>query len=112
MSDAMPDTHWLRPAAGAVRPWTRLAGLESECLTVVALAWFAVVLLLLGPGLVTQDTWLSLVSGREIAGHGLPHVDALAVLTSGRTWVDQQWLSHVALYGAWRGGGAGGVYAV
>jgi hypothetical protein len=46
-----------------------------------------------------QDTWLALVSGREIVTHGLPHHDSLTVFAHGRRWVDQQWLAQLAMYG-------------
>lgn len=45
-----------------------------------------------------QDGWLSLVAGREVAQHGIPHHDRLAVLTSGAKWVDQQWLAQWLFY--------------
>ena len=48
---------------------------------------------------------MTLVSGREILQHGLPHHDPLTVLGQGRTWVDQQWGAQVLLYGADRSGG-------
>ena len=44
------------------------------------------------------DSWLSFLAGREIVAHGLPHTDALAVLSHGRPWVDQQWLGQLGLY--------------
>lgn len=46
-----------------------------------------------------QDSWLTLLSGREIARHGLPHHDNLFAWTAGREWIDQQWLAHLAYYG-------------
>ena len=67
---------------------------------------------LAAPGLVVADTWLALVSGREIWQHGLPHSDALTVIHHGQPWVDQQWLGHLTLYGADRLGGLGLVVAV
>ena len=66
---------------------------------------------LAAPGLVVADTWLALVSGREIWRHGLPHSDALTVIHHGQPWVDQQWLGHLALFGADRLGGLGLVVA-
>jgi hypothetical protein len=74
-------------------------------LLVIGLAAFS-------PALVTQDFWLALVSGREIAQHGLPHVDHLTVMASGHRWVDQQWLAQLILYGAARVGGVGAAAAV
>jgi hypothetical protein len=51
------------------------------------------------------DSWLSFLAGREIVAHGLPHTDALAVLSHGRPWVDQQWLGQLTLYALYRAGG-------
>ena len=61
------------------------------------------------PGLFTPDSWLALVCGREIAERGLPRTDHLTLLTSGRSWVDQQWLAQLVLYLADRLGGLGAV---
>jgi hypothetical protein len=52
-----------------------------------------------------QDAWLALVAGREIWQHGIPHHDALAALTAGREWIDQQWLAQLGLYGLFKLGG-------
>ena len=52
-----------------------------------------------------SDTWYSLVAGRLIANNGLPHHDTLAAMTLGRTWVDQEWLGHLAIYGLFVTGG-------
>ncbi|HET7572266.1 MAG TPA: hypothetical protein VFJ77_06290 [Gaiellaceae bacterium] len=59
------------------------------------------------PALTNQDTWLALVSGREIAERGLPHADHLTLLAAGHGWVDQQWLAQLVLYGAAHAGGVG-----
>ena len=59
------------------------------------------------PDTVVGDTWMSLVSGREIVDHGLPHVDHLTIYGAGKTWTDQQWLAHLVLYGSERLGGFG-----
>ncbi len=58
-----------------------------------------------------SDTWISLTAGRQIAAHGLPHVDSLSVAGLGRPWIDQQWLAHLAFYELWRGGGNAAVGA-
>ena len=52
------------------------------------------------PQLFIVDSWMTLVAGREIVEHGLPHREALTVLAQGRTWIDQQWLAQLAYYGA------------
>jgi len=68
---------------------------------------------ILGPSNIVQtDTWVALVSGREIAEHGLPSVNHLTVIAHGHQWVDQQWLAQLALYGIARVGGVGLVVAV
>jgi hypothetical protein len=51
-----------------------------------------------------SDAWYTLVGGRTIAKHGLPHHDALTWLTLGHVWVDQQWLAQLGLYGLWAAG--------
>ena len=48
---------------------------------------------------------MALLSGRVVAQHGLPSHDTLTVWAHGRTWVDQQWLAQLALYGLERLGG-------
>jgi hypothetical protein len=58
------------------------------------------------------DSWLNLLSGREIVEHGLPHHDALAVVSRGHEWIDQQWLAHLFYYGAYLVGGLGFVARV
>jgi hypothetical protein len=51
------------------------------------------------PQMLVQDSWLALVSGREIVANGLPHTDTFMVWTQGVQWIDQQWLAQVAFYG-------------
>jgi hypothetical protein len=62
--------------------------------------------------IVQTDTWVALVSGREVALHGLPSVEHLTVTAHGRPWVDQQWLAQLLLYEVERIGGVGLVVAV
>jgi hypothetical protein len=71
---------------------------------VVAAVWFAALNVVIAPTWIAADTWLAFVDGREIVRHGLPD-EAAALLASGSTWVDQQWLAHVALYGLVSAGG-------
>jgi hypothetical protein len=52
-----------------------------------------------------QDGWLAFLGGHEIAQHGLPRHDNLTVWAHGRQWVDQPWLSQLALYGLFVAGG-------
>jgi hypothetical protein len=66
----------------------------------VPLALIAVAVAAIVPALVTQDAWLTLVGGRDIAHHGLPHVARLTELAGGHRFVDQQWLAQLLLYGS------------
>jgi hypothetical protein len=54
---------------------------------------------------IAADTWLNLLGGQLILAHGFPHHDALAVLSHGRDWVDQQWLANLFFYGLYKAGG-------
>ena len=53
------------------------------------------------------DSWLTLVSGREVAQHGLPHHEVITTIARGRVWTDQQWLAQLIFYGLDRVGGLG-----
>ena len=72
-------------------------------MTLVAF-WLGLLIVALPQELV-QDSWLTLVSGREIVQHGLPATDQLTVWTHGARWVDQQWLAQLAFYGLYALGG-------
>jgi hypothetical protein len=52
-----------------------------------------------------QDSWLTLLSGRDVVRNGIPYRDALFVWTRGRAWVDQQWLGQLIFYGLYVLGG-------
>jgi hypothetical protein len=85
----------------------------AELLPVLApCALLAVVLVGIGRQILVPDTWVALVSGREIAQHGLPRVEHLTVIAQGHRWVDQQWLAQLGLYGVERVGGVGLTVAV
>ena len=91
----------------AVRTWRAAAGVaEREAFMLPVLAMLLVALLQLLPQQLQADSWLTLVSGREIVEHGLPSVDSLATWTQGSPWVDQQWLAQVILYGLTVAGGS------
>ena len=90
----------------------RLRAAEAHVLLVALLALQAALLLALAPDLLLDDSWLSLVSGRAVWQHGIPHHDTVAVLTAGRTWIDDQWLAQLLFYGTVRVGGLGLLYAV
>ncbi len=88
-------------------------GLGARLLAVLRAEGLLVLLVSLPVGLlayrladaITQDTWLSILGGREIVVHGLPRRDGLTTWTLGRSWVDQQWLAQLADYGLYRAGG-------
>ena len=73
--------------------------LEENGTLVLVLASFAIVMLASLKDALVVDGWMALVSGREIAHNGLPSHDALAVMTDGVRWIDQQWLAQLGLYG-------------
>jgi len=78
---------------------------ERDALAVVIVGVWASLLALAMPKLLVQDSWLSLVDGRLIAQHGLPHADTLTLWSHGRPWTDQQWGAHLVLYGLAQAGG-------
>jgi hypothetical protein len=103
---ARPETMPAPPvrAVGALRSTIALR-LEKDGTLVIVLSAFAIVMLIaLRHGLVV-DGWMALVSGREVAQHGLPAHDALTVWAHGRRWTDQQWLAQLGLYELVRLGG-------
>jgi hypothetical protein len=75
------------------------SSLAEESRLVVCAAVFSAVLFWNLHLQVNQDAWLALAAGRAVFDHGLPHHDWLAVWTSGHSWVDQQWLGQLSLYG-------------
>jgi uncharacterized membrane protein YhaH (DUF805 family) len=48
---------------------------------------------------------MTILLGREIAEHGLPHRETLAVMTQGRRVVDGQWLAQLGFWEIFRAGG-------
>jgi hypothetical protein len=81
------------------------AFLHREALTVGLFAVYCAVVLAALPQELVQDSWLTLVSGREVVEHGLPGPDRLTVWTLGSNWVDQQWGAQVVFYGLYLAGG-------
>jgi hypothetical protein len=79
--------------------------LDSEALPLLLLAFYGALLAGLAPFELVQDSWLTLVGGREVATHGIPHHDSLTVLSQGVHWVDQQWLAQLIFYELVRVGG-------
>jgi hypothetical protein len=96
------------PAAQPSRVLARAAGWASTELLLIA---FFVAMAFLGlfdvSGGLAADSWLTLLGGREILAHGLPHHDSLAILSHGRSWIDQQWLAQLFYYGLYKLGGFG-----
>src|SRR6478609_4542027 len=82
-----------------------LAVLEKDGTVVVVVAAFAATLITHLRTALAADGWMALLSGRVVAQHGLPSHDTLTIWAHGRTWVDQQWLAQLGLYGVDRLGG-------
>jgi hypothetical protein len=82
-----------------------LAFLEREAFPLAIGVIYALVLLLAIPGMLVQDSWSTLVSGREIVQGGLPHHETLTVMAHGVRWIDQQWLAQLTFYELFRAGG-------
>jgi hypothetical protein len=78
---------------------------DSEGLTLLLLAFYGVLLAGLAPFELVQDSWLTLVSGREVATHGIPGHETLTLMAHGVQWVDQQWLAQLVFYELVRAGG-------
>jgi hypothetical protein len=91
--------------------WCSLPGLSSlagvDALLVVALMGLAATLLALLASGFSVDSWLALVTGREVWNGGVPHHEVLTVMSHGITWIDQQWLSQLTMYGLYLLGGLG-----
>jgi hypothetical protein len=83
----------------------RLAWLAPYFPVALVLGGLALLLYAAGSATIVQDSWSTLVAGREIARSGLPSVDHLTVLGSGHRWTDQQWLAQLVLYGIEAAGG-------
>jgi hypothetical protein len=75
-----------------------LAWTERDAYLVAIGAMYAIVLVWLMPFEVVQDTWLTLVGGREIAANGLPTEDSLTVMMDGARWIEQQWAAKLGFY--------------
>lgn len=81
--------------------------ISRECLVLIVFALVATMWSLDLTGAIQADSWLTLLGGREITSHGIPRHDTLAVISHGREWIDQQWLSQVVFYELFRLGGMG-----
>jgi hypothetical protein len=97
---AREDTRALRRFAEKAWGWS----LEHALL-------FPIVALFLGtiisslPRELVSDSWFAIFGGHEIAHHGLPSADNIAIWSHGRDWVDQQWLGQLILFGLYAAGG-------
>ena len=78
---------------------------DRDALVVCVIALYAVVVLVSLPAMLVQDSWLTLVGGREIVQHGLPAHDHLTAWTHGVRWIDQQWLAQIFFYAIFLVGG-------
>lgn len=76
---------------------------EREPYLLPLVAVYIFVLARLAPFELVQDSWLTFLSGREIAESGLPSTERLTVFAQGEQWIDQQWLAHLAFYGLAQG---------
>jgi hypothetical protein len=93
-----------RPAPARRGRFRRIV--EEEYILLVLLAGFGLIFLLIfPPALIVNDSWLNLVTGREVVHHGLPRHDELTVYGIGATWTDQQWLAQVFMYAVYSLGG-------
>jgi hypothetical protein len=94
----LPSPLWPANALPSVRGRLTQILRVNGLVLMIAAAYAAAVASQLG-GQLNQDSWLALVSGREIVGHGLPGIDHMTSWTHGVHWIDQQWLAQLALYG-------------
>ena len=99
-----PPTHGnAQPVGGRLKSDTGAFGriLETSPFPILLVCLVGIVLLsFFAPSIVVGDTWLTLMAGREVVDHGLPHTEHLTILADGRTWTDQQWLAQGAFYAA------------
>jgi hypothetical protein len=97
-----------RPAAPAngwsLRAQRAQGFLSRESPLIVAWGLLTGLWLYVGGGF-AADSWLTLLGGRELLAHGLPHRDSLAILSHGHAWIDQQWLAQLFYYGLYKLGG-------
>jgi hypothetical protein len=79
--------------------------LERDGLLVAVVGVYVAALVVRLPWFVNQDTWYTLVGGREVLHHGLPGTDTLTYWTAGKQWINQQWLAQAFSYGVFSLGG-------
>jgi hypothetical protein len=94
--------------AGVPASWRDVLSRRGvDVLLAVALTILAAGLLAFLPSAFSVDSWLALVTGREVWQTGLPHHEVLTSMSHGIAWIDQQWLSQLATYGLFLLGGIG-----
>ena len=81
------------------------AFVEREAYLLPLVAVYVFGLARLAPFELVQDSWLTFLSGREIAQNGIPTTEHLTVFAAGERWIDQQWLAHLSFYGLVAGAG-------
>lgn len=101
---AIPREAARRRALGSVLAET-LAAHGYTIFLAVPVALLATRMLTQLPATFNVDSWLGLVTGRAVWESGIPHQDTLTLLAHGSTWIDQQWLSQLAMYGLYALGG-------
>lgn len=95
-----------QPAVLDLRPLTRLAAwIEARAMFIICVAAVIVISMQGIPSHFSQDGWLALIAGRQIAAHGIPQHDYFTHMAYGVRWVDQQWLAQLAMYELERLGG-------
>jgi hypothetical protein len=99
------ETALARGTRGRMSEWLARMGVDT-LLAAVVLVLFVVVLTEV-PADFINDSWLALVTGRDVWQHGIPHQETLTALSLGHTWIDQQWLSQAASYAVYLLGGFG-----
>jgi hypothetical protein len=93
---------------GGLRSLPGVSSLDGvDALLAVALMGLAAALLALLPSAFSVDSWLALVTGREVWNGGVPRHEVLTVMSHGITWIDQQWLAQLTMYAIYRVGGLG-----
>src|SRR2546428_2984699 len=97
----------LLPVAKALKTAALNGRIVGEAPLIISCACLAMIFFSAISTQVAADSWLNLLAGREIVHHGLPHHDALAVMSQGREWIDQQWLANVFYYALYAAGGVG-----
>jgi hypothetical protein len=111
LDQSVSDASWIERVPKHVRsPVLKSAGyvaerLQTDAIPLLLISCMAMVWTVQLPMQIAADSWLNLLGGREIMQHGLPHHDALAVVSHGSEWIDQQWLANLAFYGLYRVGG-------